>query len=609
MAAEETIAGSRPDWRARFRAPAIRGLQIALQAPERRLVVSNATGVMQLHAWDVAHARLRQLTHAATGVMMGTLAADGRFVYYHEDDNGNEIGRYVRVAFAGGPPESVTPALAAYPTFGFATSGAGNRLGFVTADAGYRLYVVDVAASGELGAPRCIYHSERLLTAPIFSHDGTLVVISRLADAGSLRRGLLALHAETGDVRAELTEASGNLEHIAFRPLAGDQNVLISSNASGVERASIWDLATGARSDIDSAFEGDVYAHDWSPDGRAVLLVEAARAVQQLHLHDVETSTTVALKHPGGTYMHLAFADPNTLCAVWEDSTHPTQVITLGVGTSQTAHEQVAGPLLPVSEVPSNRPWRSISFHSSDGQEIQAWLAVPAGEGPFPTILHAHGGPEFAMTERYFPASQMWLDHGFVFMTVNYRGSTTFGQAFFEQIWGDLGHWEVEDLAAARAWLVEHGLADPARVFVNGESYGGYLTLQALGTKPGLWAGGIALSPVADWAIAQEDTTPTLRGLRAARFGGTTEQRPERYAKSSPITYAADVSAPVLAIHGRNDRRYPGRSLAVYEQRMKALGKDIELHWYDAGHGALALEQSLEHHELMLGFARRIADA
>jgi dipeptidyl aminopeptidase/acylaminoacyl peptidase len=165
---------------------------------------------------------------------------------------------------------------------------------------------------------------------------------------------------------------------------------------------------------------------------------------------------------------------------------------------------------------------------------------------------------------------------------------------------------EVDDMVAARGWLVEEGIADPALVFVTGWSYGGYLTLLALGKRPELWAGGMAGIAVADWAIAQEDTTATLRGLRAARFGGTPEEKPERYVVSSPITYAEHVKAPVLIVQGRNDTRTPPRSVEVYEAKMKTLGKDIEVHWFDAGHGSLAVDQAIEHHELMLKFARRV---
>jgi dipeptidyl aminopeptidase/acylaminoacyl peptidase len=223
--------------------------------------------------------------------------------------------------------------------------------------------------------------------------------------------------------------------------------------------------------------------------------------------------------------------------------------------------------------------------------------------------VHVHGGPEAAMTEVFGPASQSWLDHGFAFLSINYRGSTTFGRAFLEQIWGNVGRLEVEDMVAAREWLVKEGIADAARVFATGWSYGGYLTLLALGMKPDLWAGGMAGIAVADWAMAHEDTTDTLRGIRAARFGGTPAEQPERYAASSPITYAQHVKAPVLIIQGRNDTRTPPRSIEVYEAKMKALGKAIEVHWFAAGHGSLMVNQSIEHHELMLRFAGRIIGA
>jgi dipeptidyl aminopeptidase/acylaminoacyl peptidase len=202
--------------------------------------------------------------------------------------------------------------------------------------------------------------------------------------------------------------------------------------------------------------------------------------------------------------------------------------------------------------------------------------------------------------------SQCWLDHGFAYLTINYRGSTTFGREFLEKIWGNVGYWEVEDMVAARTWLVTQGIAKPDHVFLTGWSYGGYLTLQGLGTHPELWAGGMAGIAVADWAMAHVDTTDTLRSVRALRFGGTPEEIPERYAASSPITYAEQVKAPVLIIQGRNDTRTPPRSIEMYEAKMKSLGKDVEVHWFDAGHGSFSVEQNIQFQELMLRFAYRI---
>jgi dipeptidyl aminopeptidase/acylaminoacyl peptidase len=193
-------------------------------------------------------------------------------------------------------------------------------------------------------------------------------------------------------------------------------------------------------------------------------------------------------------------------------------------------------------------------------------------------------------------------------LSLNPTGSGSYGRAHAHGIRGRWGEHDLPEQMAAIDTLVKEGIADPARVFVTGWSYGGYLTLQALGTRPALWAGGMAGIAVADWAIAHEDTTETLRGIRAARFGGTPQEQPERYAASSPITYAKDVQAPVLIIQGRNDTRTPRRSVDVYEAAMKALGKSIEVHWFDAGHGSLVVDQAIEHHALMLDFALRVLE-
>jgi dipeptidyl aminopeptidase/acylaminoacyl peptidase len=98
---------------------------------------------------------------------------------------------------------------------------------------------------------------------------------------------------------------------------------------------------------------------------------------------------------------------------------------------------------------------------------------------------------------------------------VNYRGSTTFGKAFERAIWGRLGMVEVEDLVAARNWLVEQQIAEPEAVLLTGWSYGGYLTLQTLGRYPDLWAGGMSGIAIADWTTMYEDDAETLRGYHS----------------------------------------------------------------------------------------------
>jgi dipeptidyl aminopeptidase/acylaminoacyl peptidase len=103
-----------------------------------------------------------------------------------------------------------------------------------------------------------------------------------------------------------------------------------------------------------------------------------------------------------------------------------------------------------------------------------------------------------------------------------------------------------------------------------------------------------------------EDEAESLRGYQRALFGGAPEEVPEATRKSSPITYAEQVRAPILVIQGENDTRTPARQLRVYEEKLRSLGKQIEVHWFNAGHGARAQEQQIEHQELMLNFAYRV---
>jgi dipeptidyl aminopeptidase/acylaminoacyl peptidase len=130
----------------------------------------------------------------------------------------------------------------------------------------------------------------------------------------------------------------------------------------------------------------------------------------------------------------------------------------------------------------------------------------------------------------------------------------------------------------------------------------------SLSLYPDLWAGGMAGIAIADWSVQYEDTADVLRGFQTTLLGGTPQTAPEQYAKSSPITYAERVKAPVLIIQGRNDTRTPARPVELYEAKLKLLGKEIEVEWYETGHaGSFAdAELGMRHQERMMRFAYRV---
>src|SRR5207302_9163815 len=130
-----------------------------------------------------------------------------------------------------------------------------------------------------------------------------------------------------------------------------------------------------------------------------------------------------------------------------------------------------------------------------------------------------------------------------------------FGRAFERTVWGDLGHWELEDVVAARTFLIEEGIANASQVFLTGASFGGYLTLLGIGKYPELWAGGMAEAPVVGLETLYETTGGAMRSVQISFLGGTPAEQPERYKASSALTYVEQVRAPLLILLGRNDTR------------------------------------------------------
>ncbi|PSB24990.1 prolyl oligopeptidase family serine peptidase [Stenomitos frigidus] len=589
-------------WKQRFRAHKVLWAQLAVAAPQRGLVCTNASGVNQLYAWEVATNQLTPLTTHPEGKSRGWIAADGRYVYYLEDQQGNERGHYVRVPFEGGAPQDITPALPTYASTSLSENRTGTLLGLIAADeTGFQLYLLEQLENDVLSSPRLLWRSPALCSGVTFSADGAIVVVATTARTGSRAFSLMAWETASGTLINELHENDTSFSLVCFSPQVGDQRLLATSDHSGFNRPLLWQPRNGESVALPLAtVQGELDVWDWSADGAQLLLCEARQACYRLSTYSLATLQEQPLPLLQGTFGSGQFTASGEVLVTFSSTEQPLHLIALNTATKETRMVLSAGV------APPTRPWQSVTFSAFDGVALQAWLALPEGEAPFPTILHAHGGPTSVTTAAFAPSCQAWLDHGFAWLSVNYRGSTTFGRDFERAIWGQLGNLEVEDLVAAQHWLVEQGIAQAEAIFLTGGSYGGYLTLQTLGKAPALWAGGMADVAIADWFLMYEDQAETMRGVQRSLFGGTPEEKPAAHRAASPLTYADQVTAPILVIQGRHDTRCPARQMQVYEAKLRSLGKTINVHWFDAGHVMGNDEQSIRDQETKLCFAYQV---
>ncbi|MBE2199664.1 MAG: S9 family peptidase [Anaerolinea sp.] len=602
-------------WQQRYTLPQVVWAKAAPSRPERAVVLTDKhSDTLQAHALNVITGETRQISRREMGMplMATAFAPDGEFVYYLEDHKGNEIGHLHRLPYVGGEAMDVTPDLPAYSVRGIGFSGDGRYLGLVAVtQEGFHLYRVALGADGASGARQLVYQDKLEFWQAELSADGGLLGIISTRRTRSRLYSVVVFDAQTGAEMGELWDGAGqSVDLTCFSPLPGDERVLGTSTKSGQKRPYLWHPRHNERIDLDFPdLEGDVLAWGWSPDGQKLLLCQSHWAQQQLYTYDLTSGELTRLAHPGGTYDMTVgpfgtvpqFLPNGNILAIWQSAADPMQLVALD-GRSGARLRVIMGP----DTVVAGRPWQSITFTAADGVAIQGWLAVPDGDGPFPTLLHMHGGPHVAVNETFAPNSQAWVDHGFAFCTINYRGSTGFGAAFQSQIWGDLGHWELEDMVAARSWLVQSGIARPDAILLHGASYGGYLTLWGLVRRPDLWAGGIAVVAIADWVVNYEDAADAMKGAFTMWHGGSLAEVRERYVRSSPITYAENLAAPLLIVQGYNDTRTSARQMELFVAKLQELGKAVDIAWFDAGHGGLGTQEAIVYQERWMQFAQTV---
>jgi dienelactone hydrolase len=582
-------------WQARFTAARVSLPDWARDAPDRNLYVSNVSGVWEIYAWDRATDMHRQVTKRDQGTMHGTVGPDGETIWWFADTDGDEFGSWVVEPFGGLPAGTeATPAVAGthagYPA-GLDIGRERTAIG-TTTDDGTTLWL---AKGG--GAAEVIYRSEHDAGVSGLSRDEHLLAITHAEHGDSRHPAVRVLSCADGSTVAEKWDGPGKgLDALAFSPVAGDNRLLVQHERRGRDELLIWDVATDTETLVELGLTGDISA-DWYPDGSALLVVHVEKARNTVHRYDIASGTLSILDTPAGTVGAAGVRPDGTVEYSWSSAAHPAVVrARYPDGTDRVLLTPPGGPAP-----------RSVPVADAFVADVHALIARPDGAaGPLPTVFMVHGGPHAADEDRFSAYRAVWVDAGFAVVQVNYRGSTGYGSAWRDAIEGRPGLTELDDIAAVHDWAVSSGLADPRRCVIEGASWGGYLTLLGLGTQPDRWAVGIASVPVADYVAAYEDEMEPLRDFDRALFGGTPESVPDVYRDCSPITYVAQVSAPVLVIAGENDPRCPIRQIDNYLAALAARDAPHEVYRYDAGHGSLVVAEMLRQTARTVAFARSV---
>ena len=580
-----------PRWEQRIRAPRVLLPDSARGDPTRSVVISDETGVTEVYAWDRRSDHRRRVTDRPKGTSHARPDFTGDWVWWYRDTDGDELGSWVRQPFTGGRDEEVAPGLPPSYSSGLAFAATGQAVVGCTADEGSEVLVVRPGSE-----PVPVYAHREYAEAADISRDGTLVAVAH-SEHGDARHPALRVLRPDGTTVADLWDGPGrSLQAVGFAPVEGDPRLLVLHERAGTPRPLLWDPVRELATELGLDVPGETRAADWYPDATAVLLVVEHEGRTQLYRHDLTTTVTTRLQTPPG-FVDAARTRPDGSVEYrWSSAAEPPEIRSTGDG---------AVLRLPAAPAPASVPAQDV-WAEGPGGPVHALLSVPeAGAAPYPAVFWVHGGPTWADRDEFGPTAAAFVDHGYAVVRVNYRGSTGYGAAWRDAIEADIGLTELADIAAVRKHLVGSGTLDTARTVLAGGSWGGYLTLLGLGTQPDAWAAGVAWVPVADFVAAYEDEAESLRAFDRSLFGGSPAEVPDRYERSSPITYAEMVRVPLFVGAGENDPRCPIRQIENYLARLDELGHAYEEYRFDAGHGSLVVDEQVRQTGRALEFIRR----
>jgi len=366
--------------------------------------------------------------------------------------------------------------------------------------------------------------------------------------------------------------------------------LLTSNERGGFNNVALLELATGKRRwATDTKWEAA--AGDFSPDGKSFTYTLNADGLMDAYLADVASLHASRIPLPTGVTRLPAFPSSfspsgERLLLSRESSVQPRDfwIYELGTGhltrLTRSAVASLASAPMPQSQI--------VHYRSFDGRIISALLWIPFNlkrDGSNPALVLPHGGPTGQTRDLWSPRIAALVSRGYICIAPNVRGSTGYGTEFQRANYQDLGGGDLQDEVYATKFLVATGYVDPHRIGITGGSYGGFMTLMAIGKTPEVWAAAVEMYGIIDWMTMLQHEDATLQQYEKSLLGDPLKDR-RAYARASPITYIHDARAPLLVLQGDNDPRVPKEEAVQVVDLLSKDGKTVAAHYYpDEGHG------------------------
>jgi dipeptidyl aminopeptidase/acylaminoacyl peptidase len=559
-------------------------------------VATNLTGRVNIWRTDVDGSWPIQLTQSDDVQTGLTATTDGRTLLFTQDQGGNEYPDVYAVAVDGGVVMNLTKTPDVQEG-ALLAGGADGRIALSTkrkSQGQSNLAVMET--SGQVRTLTSEPDAQFGWT-PAAWVDGGRAIIANRRRVDSVVVEVWKIDAASGT--ATLLLGKADTVYTATDATRDGRSIAVSTNDGAAQlHAGLYDLAEKHWRWLKPT-PWEQTAGQFSPDGKTLVVRNNADARTTLLRVDTATLAEAPLSLPPGVNSLAATPafnkDGSKLLVVHSGADSPPELLILDVASGRTrratqlAMASLKPEALPKSEV--------VSFTSFDGTLLSAVVTLPYNlkrDGSHPGIVLPHGGPTSQSLDGFSRTAAALASRGYMVIQPNFRGSTGYGRAFQRANFKDLGGGDLKDTLAAKRFMVATGYVDRRRVGITGGSYGGFLTLMAVGRMPDEFAAAVQSYGIINWRTMYRDQDERLKAYQRSLIG-TPEAEPAVYDAASPLTYLPAAKAPLLSLQGENDVRVPRGQAVEVAAVLKAKGTLVETVFYAAeGHGFQKRENQLD---------------
>lgn len=570
------------------------------------LVHGNKTGIYNVYVIPVSGGEQKQLTSSTTEstFSIGYFPHDSR-ILYTRDQGGNE-NNHIYVLGTDGKEKDLTPGDKLKAQFlGWSQDGKAFYIMTNERDARFfDVYKIDATNFDR----KLLYQDTVGYQLGDISNDEKFIAFAKANTTSD--SDIFLYNVATKDMK-NITPHQGD---VASNPASFDpaSRYLYYLTDEGSEFSYIarYDLTTGKKEPVEKA-NWDVGFTYFSHNGkyRVVAINDDART--KIKIYDNATGKPIALPaFPAGQITSVNISRSEKLMSFYfTGDNSPGNLYVYDFATRQV--RKLTDNLNPEINAADLVASTVIRYKSFDGMEIPSILYKPhqaSASNKAPALLWIHGGPGGQTRTGYSGVIQYLVNHGYVILGVNNRGSSGYGKTFFTADDQKHGREPLWDCIEAKKYLASLGYVDTSKIGIIGGSYGGYMVLAALAFKPDEFAVGVDLFGVSNWLRTLESIPPYWESFRKALYkelGDPTADR-ENLKAISPLFHAGKITKPLIVLQGKNDPRVIKPESDEIVEAVKKKGGIVEYVLFDnEGHGFTKKANEIRGYKAILDFLNK----